>query len=82
MIGVILTGLLDDGTSGLMVIRARGGAAVVQDPRTALFAAMPNNALERVPDAYVERLDDIAKLLLSLVNEQVEDISRRLRPTH
>ncbi len=72
VIGVVLTGLLDDGTSGLMVIRARGGAAVVQDPRTALFPPMPESALERVPDAYVVSLTEIPVLLETLTKEQVE----------
>lgn len=72
VIGVVLTGLLDDGTSGLMVIRARGGEAVVQDPLTAMFPSMPTNALERVPDAYVAPLADISSLVASLVAQQIE----------
>ncbi len=71
-IGVVLTGLLDDGTSGLMVIHAHGGAAVVQDPRTAMFPAMPESALERVPDARVAKLNEIAPLLASLVAEEIQ----------
>jgi two-component system chemotaxis response regulator CheB len=71
VIGVVLTGLLDDGTSGLMVIRANGGVAVVQDPRTAMFSAMPEAALERVPDAHVAPLSEIAPLLTRLVAEEI-----------
>lgn len=71
VIGVVLTGLLDDGTSGLMVIRAYGGAAVVQDPRTAMFPAMPEAALERVPDAHIAPLSEIAPLLTRLVAEEI-----------
>ena len=72
VIGVVLTGLLDDGTSGLMVIRAHGGAAVVQDPSTALFPAMPRNALSRVPDAQIASLPELPNLLTDLVNEEIE----------
>jgi two-component system, chemotaxis family, protein-glutamate methylesterase/glutaminase len=68
---VVLTGLLDDGTSGLMVIRAHGGAAIVEDPQSALFSAMPRNALEQVPDAAVLPLDRIAAELLRLVAEEL-----------
>jgi two-component system chemotaxis response regulator CheB len=37
VIGVVLTGMLDDGTAGLMVVSARGGEAIVQDPQSASF---------------------------------------------
>ncbi len=71
-IGVVLTGLLDDGTSGLMVIRSHGGTAVVQEPRTAMFPAMPQSALERVPDALVASLAEIPVLLARLVAEELD----------
>lgn len=73
VIGVILTGLLDDGTSGLMVIRARGGEAIVQDPKSALFAAMPKSALEQVPDAHVCPLPEIPDLLQRLVRTEAPE---------
>jgi len=63
VIGAILTGLLDDGTSGLMVVRAQGGAAIVQDPSTAMFSSMPESALEQVPDAQVLPLNAIPSAL-------------------
>jgi two-component system, chemotaxis family, protein-glutamate methylesterase/glutaminase len=82
VIGVVLTGMLDDGTSGLMVIHARGGAAVVQEPSTALFASMPASALEQVPDALVLSLQAIPSALLGLIGEQIpeEDIAGRQSP--
>jgi two-component system chemotaxis response regulator CheB len=48
VIGVILSGSMADGTHGLMIIKQRGGVAVVQDPTDALFPAMPQSAIERV----------------------------------
>jgi two-component system chemotaxis response regulator CheB len=44
-IGVILTGLLDDGAAGLAAIKRAGGLAVVQDPRDAQNASMPEAAI-------------------------------------
>ncbi|HEX3661167.1 MAG TPA: chemotaxis protein CheB [Acidobacteriaceae bacterium] len=79
VIGVILTGMLDDGTSGLMVVRAHGGAAIVQDPETALFPSMPENALEQVPQAKVLALEAIAAELVRLVTEELP-AEERLAP--
>jgi two-component system chemotaxis response regulator CheB len=71
VIGVILTGALDDGTAGLMVVRAHAGEAIVQDPETALFSSMPRSALKQVPDAHVRPLSEIPALLLKLVQEEL-----------
>ena len=67
VIGVVLTGMLDDGTAGLMLVRASGGEAIVQDPETALYASMPRSALNNVPNAKVTPLQEIPALLLRLI---------------
>lgn len=71
VIGIILTGMLDDGTAGLMVVRASGGKAIVQDPETALYPGMPRSALAHVPDAVSAPLYDIPALLLQLIRSPV-----------
>jgi two-component system chemotaxis response regulator CheB len=50
-VGVVLSGTRDDGTSGLAAIADRGGVALVQDPREALYTTMPATALEHVTGA-------------------------------
>jgi two-component system chemotaxis response regulator CheB len=44
-VGLLLSGVLDDGVLGSAAIRARGGTTVVQEPDDAMFPAMPLNAL-------------------------------------
>jgi two-component system, chemotaxis family, protein-glutamate methylesterase/glutaminase len=67
VIGVILTGMMDDGTAGLMVVSASGGKAIIQDPESALFSGMPKSALDHVPDAQAAPLEQIPALLLQLI---------------
>lgn len=66
VIGVVLSGALDDGCAGLWEIKARGGIAVVQDPDDALFPSMPRNALEQVPVDFTASIADMPALLARL----------------
>jgi two-component system chemotaxis response regulator CheB len=76
VIGIILTGMLDDGTAGLMVVRASGGEAIVQDPKTALYPGMPRSALTHVPDARSIPLCEIPALLLQLIRRPLPPATR------
>ena len=69
VIGVVLTGYLDDGTSGLWTVQRLGGVAIVQDPADAEQPAMPANALEFVTADYVVPLADMGALLVRLTAE-------------
>ena len=69
VIGVVLTGYLDCGTAGLMSIKARGGAAIVQDPGDAEVPAMPTSAVQHVDVDHVVPLREIPALVTRFVNE-------------
>jgi two-component system chemotaxis response regulator CheB len=63
VVGILLGGMLDDGTSGLWAIKDRGGCALVEDPAATPFPSMPESAIRHVAvDAVlpVERLADEA----------------------
>ncbi|WP_415784227.1 chemotaxis protein CheB [Deinococcus saxicola] len=71
VIGVVLSGLLDDGTSGLWTIKHFGGTTVVQDPRDAEYDSMPNSAVAQVDIDHTVTAQDLAGLLIRLVAEPV-----------
>lgn len=73
VVGVILTGWLDDGTAGLWAVKERGGAAVVQHPDDAYAPAMPLNAIKRVEVDHIIPLKGIAPLLVRLTETPVDE---------
>jgi two-component system chemotaxis response regulator CheB len=66
--GVILTGALEDGATGLWWIKRREGVIVVQDPSEARFPQMPQAALSHVPADYVVPVDRVGAILTALAN--------------
>ncbi|WP_262920624.1 chemotaxis protein CheB [Hymenobacter sp. 5516J-16] len=67
VIGVVLTGMLHDGTAGLDFIKRCGGTAVVQDPNDAEFPSMPESALRGTDIDYAVPLHLMGRLLQELV---------------
>ena len=74
VIGVILSGGLDDGTAGLWTVKENGGLAVVQDPVDAEFPSMPINALRAVEADYTLPVAEMGELLARLSNEEIVEV--------
>jgi two-component system chemotaxis response regulator CheB len=69
VIGVILTGMLDDGTAGLIAVKKCGGVTVVQDPQDAAYAGMPQSALDSLDVDFCVPIAQMGQLLATLVSE-------------
>jgi two-component system, chemotaxis family, protein-glutamate methylesterase/glutaminase len=66
LIGIVLTGANGDGSRGLKAIKARGGAAIVQNPVTAESPHMPQSALDATAVDHIVSLEELAPLLMQM----------------
>lgn len=69
VIGIVLSGGLDDGTAGLCAIKQAGGLAVVQDPSDAEVPSMPRSALRHVTADHCMTAQKIGEMLPGLLRE-------------
>jgi two-component system chemotaxis response regulator CheB len=73
VVGVILSGALDDGVHGLMRIKQRGGVAIVQNPEEAMVDALPLNAIKYVEIDHIAGARQIAAILERLAHEPASE---------
>jgi two-component system chemotaxis response regulator CheB len=71
VIGVLLTGMLEDGVAGLQAIRDAGGIVIVQDPLDAAFPELPTRALQALAPDRTLPVDAIGAALVALVGADV-----------
>jgi len=71
VIGVVLSGSLDDGAAGLYAIKEQGGIAVVQDPSDALHSSMPRAAMKAVAVDHCVPIIEMGALLAHLVDKAI-----------
>jgi two-component system, chemotaxis family, protein-glutamate methylesterase/glutaminase len=64
-IGVLMTGMGDDGAAGLGAIQAAGGFTIAQSPDTCIVDSMPRSAIERGFAAKIVSLANLSSVLLA-----------------
>jgi two-component system chemotaxis response regulator CheB len=74
-VGIVLSGLQDDGSAGLFAVRKRDGIAIVQDPREASFKDMPAHAIEYAKPDYILPSHQIASILVALADGQQRELA-------
>lgn len=68
-VGVVITGMLEDGTSGMFAIKSCGGLCIVQDPSEAEYADMPRNVMKRIKVDYMAELEEIPIVIENILNK-------------
>ncbi|MGZ9096756.1 MAG: chemotaxis protein CheB [Micavibrio sp.] len=69
VIGIILTGMLDDGTAGLIAVNKCGGITVVQDPEDAAYPEMPQSALNNLKVDHCVPVGEMGQVLEQLIQK-------------
>jgi len=72
LVAVVLSGALDDGTAGMIAVRARGGVGMAQDPADAMYPSMPQHAADVAGAEYVVPVEKMAGVLSGLLGEDVD----------
>jgi two-component system, chemotaxis family, protein-glutamate methylesterase/glutaminase len=67
----IMSGMLNDGAEGVKAVFLNGGEVWIQDPKTAMFKDMPQNAMKNAPHAKIVQLKEIADRINQISQEDL-----------
>jgi two-component system chemotaxis response regulator CheB len=70
VIGIILTGMLNDGTAGMQAIQRCGGTCMVQDPREAEYPGMPESVLSNTMVDYILPVADMGEAIVETIENK------------
>ena len=75
VIGVVLTGSLDDGTTGMLAIKRSGGTCIVQDPNEAEYPEMPLSVLDNMEVDHCLSLHEMGETIFEITKSNPEYIA-------
>lgn len=75
VIGVVLTGSLDDGTTGMLAIKRSGGTCIVQDPNEAEYPDMPLSVLNNMEVDCCIPLHEMGETIFETIKSTPEEIA-------
>ncbi len=78
VVGVVLSGALNDGTAGMCTIKRFGGMTLVQSPEDALFDSMPAEAAKYTEVDYVETADRMGEILGEITKKAAPTVAQIL----
>lgn len=83
-VGIVLSGIANDGSLGVKTIKAEGGITIAQDPETAEFADMPRNAITSHNIDFILPPEKMGEFIQKLLNHQIEEVNLAAYtpPTH
>lgn len=73
-IGIILTGMLDDGTTGMLAIKRSGGTIIVQDPNEAEYPDMPLSVINNMEVDHCTALSKMGKVVSSITKTNPKEM--------
>ena len=72
-LGIVLTGMGQDGAKGLREIKQAGGETIAQDEASSIVYGMAKSAVALGAIDYVISLDKISSTILQLIHDQVQE---------
>jgi two-component system chemotaxis response regulator CheB len=74
VIGIVLSGMLNDGTSGMWSVKRMGGLCIIQAPEDALYESMPIHVQKEVEVDYSLPVAKMGLLLEELINQKAPEM--------